>query len=161
MPPKRWENFYQTTQWSLPWKPQIQSQPVKYFKLSPVKCVLYVQLVDGGSRSYEWKWWKCVNNFVFLLQEVLGMSKEEFLELPTWKQTNIKKAVGLFWLLAYRLMKRGMTNHSQSVSLSIFMMDKPWTSRESRRRVFFSFTMQMTTRELNFITRSFDTYIYK
>ncbi|PNF29599.1 hypothetical protein B7P43_G01630 [Cryptotermes secundus] len=29
-------------------------------------------------------------------QEVLGMSKEEFLELPTWKQTNIKKAVGLF-----------------------------------------------------------------
>ncbi|XP_069701361.1 uncharacterized protein [Periplaneta americana] len=29
-------------------------------------------------------------------QELLGMSKEEFLELPTWKQTKIKKEVGLF-----------------------------------------------------------------
>jgi hypothetical protein len=25
------------------------------------------------------------------------MCKEEFFELPTWKQTKIKKAVGLFW----------------------------------------------------------------
>jgi hypothetical protein len=31
-----------------------------------------------------------------LLQELLGMCKEEFFELPTWKQTKIKKAVGLF-----------------------------------------------------------------
>ncbi|RZF39379.1 hypothetical protein LSTR_LSTR000900 [Laodelphax striatellus] len=29
-------------------------------------------------------------------QELLGMSKEEFLELPTWKQTNLKKTSGLF-----------------------------------------------------------------
>lgn len=29
------------------------------------------------------------------------MSKEEFLDLPTWKQTKIKKEMGLFWLLAY------------------------------------------------------------
>ncbi|KAK7873808.1 hypothetical protein R5R35_005791 [Gryllus longicercus] len=29
-------------------------------------------------------------------QELLGMSKEEFMELPSWKQTNIKKEVGLF-----------------------------------------------------------------
>ncbi|KAG8227448.1 hypothetical protein J437_LFUL011812 [Ladona fulva] len=29
-------------------------------------------------------------------QELLGMSKEEFDELPSWKQTNVKKEVGLF-----------------------------------------------------------------
>ncbi|XP_021928560.1 uncharacterized protein LOC110834074 isoform X3 [Zootermopsis nevadensis] len=29
-------------------------------------------------------------------QELLGISKEEFLDLPTWKQTKIKKEVGLF-----------------------------------------------------------------
>jgi hypothetical protein len=32
----------------------------------------------------------------WLLQELLGMSKEEFSDLPTWKQTKIKKKVGLF-----------------------------------------------------------------
>lgn len=25
------------------------------------------------------------------------MTKEEFSELPSWKQTNLKKAAGLFW----------------------------------------------------------------
>ncbi|XP_059468894.1 supervillin isoform X2 [Neocloeon triangulifer] len=29
-------------------------------------------------------------------EELLGMSKEDFCELPTWKQTNLKKQVGLF-----------------------------------------------------------------
>ncbi|XP_039285134.1 supervillin isoform X3 [Nilaparvata lugens] len=29
-------------------------------------------------------------------QELLGMSKEEFFEMPTWKQTNLKKTSGLF-----------------------------------------------------------------
>ncbi|KAF4522861.1 hypothetical protein B566_EDAN008181 [Ephemera danica] len=29
-------------------------------------------------------------------QELLGMTKEEYLELPSWKQTNVKKYAGLF-----------------------------------------------------------------
>jgi len=31
------------------------------------------------------------------LQELLGMSKEEFQQLPIWRQVNLKKDIGLFW----------------------------------------------------------------
>lgn len=31
------------------------------------------------------------------MQEAFGMTKEEFSVLPAWKQTNMKKDVGLFW----------------------------------------------------------------
>lgn len=32
-----------------------------------------------------------------VLQEAFGMTKEEFSVLPAWKQTNMKKDIGLFW----------------------------------------------------------------
>lgn len=134
-------NFCQTTQWSLSWKPQIQF------------CELCLICAIGGQLQLKvWVKMRKVREYLcFLLQELLGMSKEEFLELPTWKQTNLKKAVGLFWLLACMIMERDATNHLHRVCLSLLVADKPHASWKSLRKVFLSFAMQMTTRELNFI----------
>lgn len=34
--------------------------------------------------------------FHVFYQEILGMTKEEFQELPVWRQVNLKKEIGLF-----------------------------------------------------------------
>jgi len=42
---------------------------------------------------------KYLRLFILLLrvQEVVGMNREEFANLPAWKQANLKKEVALFW----------------------------------------------------------------
>lgn len=45
----------------------------------------------------------------YLLQEAFGMTKEEFEVLPAWKQTNMKKDVGLFWPVGHLLMEQNLT----------------------------------------------------
>lgn len=47
--------------------------------------------IEGSSKGVRQLIWR------FSLQEAFGMTKEDFSGLPAWKQTNLKKDVGLFW----------------------------------------------------------------
>jgi len=51
------------------------------------------------------------------------MCKEEFSELPTWKQTNVKKQVGLFWSTPALQRQSVFTSANQCIfySVSLFL----------------------------------------
>lgn len=43
--------------------------------------------------------WLLIPMMCLLPQKALGMSREEYSSLPGWKQVNLKKSKGLFWML--------------------------------------------------------------
>lgn len=46
------------------------------------------------------------------LQELIGLTRDEFAKLPNWKQANVKKEVGLFWST---LLKESISANCNSV----------------------------------------------
>ena len=47
---------------------------------------------NQGKNKLIWR----LYTYCFVFQRVLQMSPQEFFALPAWKQSNIKKDVGLF-----------------------------------------------------------------
>lgn len=67
-----------------------------FFCFGPLYCFLHHNFLVMLPVSFHIRDFVPLKESFLIFQELLGMTKDEFSALPTWKQTKLKKDVGLF-----------------------------------------------------------------
>ena len=80
---------------------EVYSCVLSLVSMKYVKYSNYDLLTQKWVKPKSWRSFKAEkeskNSELYMLQEELEMKREEFYALPTWKQSQIKQALGLFW----------------------------------------------------------------